>query len=323
MSFPAMSPVQAVAAHAARGSACHRILVVVDPTRPGAQPAVDKAARIAASSGAVLEFYICDVEQDIPQSWAGSTGARQYREIRRQQHLQELYALAAPLQARGQSVEFACEWHAPLEEGIGHHVIRTHPDLVLKGTVRSDLAPRVQLTRADWNLIRQVPASLLLAGPRPWRTQPCIGVAVDCGHAPDHSAGLDEALVEQGRALAATVGGTPGIYHVLQVPLHLRGERVPPQLLEAAQALARQCAQRLARSAGTDTVRIAHGTVVEGLAHLAAEHQPDVLVAGTVAWDHPAAPGTAAQLLERVDCDLLVVKPPGQVNPLPVTEDQP
>jgi hypothetical protein len=36
---------------------------------------------------------------------------------------------------------------------------------------------------------------------------------------------------------------------------------------------------------------------------------------------HSAASGTAAQILERIRCDLLIVKPPGFISPLLVTDD--
>lgn len=301
-----------------------RILVVVDPTAAGAQPAVHKAARIAASCGAALELYICDVEQDIPDSWAGPSRAGEYRDVRRQQYLGELGALAQPMRARGQQISLVCEWHAPLEEGIGHHVIRTRPDLVVKATARHPLMPRAALTRTDWNLIRQIPASLLLVGSQPWRPAPRVAVAVDPGHTVEHPAHLDEALVEEGSELSALLGAQLELYHVLQTPPHLPGEPVPPQQKEDAHACARLGAQRLARRAGATAVRTTEGRVIDGLAQLVAEHTPDVLVMGAVArprWAHSAASGTAAQVLERIACDLLVVKPPGFVSPLLVTED--
>lgn len=202
------------------------ILVVVDPTAGSMQPAVDKAVRLAASSGAGLELYICDVEQDIPDSWADSGRVAEYRELRRQQYLRELEAMAARIRAGGQVVTVACEWHAPLEEGIGHHVIRGRPDLVVKSTSRHAVEARVALTRTDWNLIRQIPASLLLVGPRPWSSQPRIAVAVDPGQSVEHPAHLDETLVEEGCELAGMLAGSLEIYHVLRNPPHLPGDGV-------------------------------------------------------------------------------------------------
>jgi nucleotide-binding universal stress UspA family protein len=61
--------------------------------------------------------------------------------------------------------------------------------------------------------------------------------------------------------------------------------------------------------------------VADGLEHLAREQAPDVLVVGAVARSTGGRGGTAAHILEHVDCDLLVLKPEGFVSPLLVTAD--
>lgn len=323
MDLQAVNPDATPQLHATDPDAWRRILVVVDPTARE-QPALQKAARLAAASGASLELYVCDIEQQVPESWSGPSRSQEYRELRRQRLLEELQHLAEPLRARGLKVDVGCEWHAPLEEGIGHHVIRTRPGLVIKSTQRHPAAPRVAMTRTDWTLIRQVPAPLLLVGPQPWPAAPRVAAAVDAGMATEHPLALDATLVEEARALAVALGGTLAIFHVLQTPPHLPGETVSAERRENAHAQARLAAERLARRASAAEVRFAAGRVTEVLAALAKQHAPSILAMGAVArprWVHSAASGTAAQMLERIDCDLLVVKPPGFVSPLLVTED--
>lgn len=324
MYVPVARRVEPMRRSVARAAVVRRLLVVVDPTAGSSQAAVDKAARIAAACGASVELYICDVEQDIPEGWAGASRIGEYREMRRQQFLTELNAMATQLGKGGLAVSVACEWHAPLEEGIGHHVIRTRPDLVVKGTSRHVAASRAALTRTDWNLIRQIPASLLLVGSKPWQAQARIAVAVDPGGAVDHPMHMDETLVEEARELAGILEGPLEIYHVLQNPPHLPGEPVSAEEKEDAHGHARLCTNRLARRAQASGVRIGEGRLIEGLVRLVSDNEPDILVMGAVArprWVHSAASGTAAQILERIACDLLVVKPPGFVSPLLVTEE--
>ncbi len=239
-----------------------RILVVIDPASLE-QPALDKAARMAARGDAALELHVCDVDEGIAESWTGGAHMQEYRALREQRQLQELERLAAPLRARGLRVECSWQWHAPLELGIGHHVIRTHSDLVVKGTHRHVPLPRGSASHADWHLICQVPVPLLLVHPRPWPAAVRIAAAVDPCHPADRPASLDTAILEQAHALADATDGALEVLHVLQSPPHLPGEL-----------------------------------------------RPDVLVVG----------GTVARILEAVDCDLLVVKPPGFVSPLLVTD---
>jgi len=303
-------------------SVIQKILVVVDPTARE-QPGIEKATRIAASCRSSLELYICDVEQDIPESWAGEPRSAEYRELMRQRHLAELQLLAEPLLARGLDVSTVCEWHAPLEEGIGHHVIRTRPDLVVKETHWHAAMPRVTLTRTDWNLIRQIPAPLLLVRRTPWPEHPRIAAGVDPCHPADRPAVLDEAIVDQGRSIADALAGDLDLFHVLQTPPHLPGDHVSAQHTAAVHSHARSAVQQLAHRAACG-VRFREGGTAAGIVQLVQECGPSVLVMGAVArprWVHSAASGTAAQILERINCDLLIVKPPGFISPLLVTDD--
>jgi universal stress protein E len=298
--------------------AWQRILVVLDPTS-AAQPALEKAARIALAQRCSLELYVCDVQQDIPESWTGGCRAAEYRGILRNRAEAEMQALAQPLRDDGLTVTTCYEWHAPLEQGIGHHVIRTQPDLVVKETHRHAV-PESMSGRTDWNLIRQVPAPLLLVHPGGWSAAPRIAAAIDPLHPADRPAALDQSIVQCGHALAGLLRGSLDVFHVLQAPPHLPGEIVTPEHKTAAHAQARDAVEQLARIAGAATYYI-EGTAADGLVRLAREQAPDILVVGAVARSTEARSGTAARILEHVDCDLLVLKPEGFVSPLLVTAD--
>lgn len=299
-----------------------RILVVIDPTR-SAQVALEKAARIALAQDCSLELYVCDVEQQIPDSWAGGNRAGEYREILRTRAQAELQTLAQPLREDGLTVTTQYEWHAPLEQGIGHHVIRTRPDLVVKETHGHLQLPETLSGHTDWNLIRQVPSALLLVRPGRWRAEARVAAAVDPLHPADRPVLLDECIVQSGHALAGLLHGSLEVFHVLQAPPHLPGDPVAPEQRAAIHAQARHAVEQLAHIARA-SAQYAEGSVVEGLIRLVRERLPDILVMGAVARSRSAhAPpgGEAARLLEHVSCDLLVVKPEGFVSPLLVTGD--
>lgn len=299
-----------------------RILVVVDPTAHE-QPALQKALRIATRCRSSLELFICDAQQDIPDSWAGGARFDEYRELTRKRLLAELHLLAEPIKAQGLEVSTVCEWHALLEQGIGHHAIRSQPDLVIKDTHRHMAAHQGMLGRTDWTLIRQVPAPLLLVRGQDWPRAPRIAAAVDPCHPADRPIALDEAIVDYGRTLADALEGSLDVCHVLQRPPHLPGDIVTHEQKAAAHVRARSLVKDLAWPAAAGTLFV-EGSPVEGLHHLVRDHRPDMLVMGVAArsrFTHVGPAGTAAQILERLDCDLLVVKPAGFVSPLLVTED--
>ncbi len=299
-----------------------KILAIVDPSA-AEQPSVEKAARLALNCGASLELYVCDVEQTIPESWSGGSRSEELRGLMRERHLSELRRLAAPLCRRGLDVRTVAEWHAPLDEGIGHHAIRSQPDLVVKETRWHAAMPRVSLARTDWILIRQIPAPLLLVRRTPWPAAPRVSVSVDPCHPVDHPPALDEALVETSRSITNALAGEMQLLHVLQNPPHLPGEPVSAEAKALAHDRARTAVERLARRGRVET-RFTEGALDKGIVKLVDQERPTILVMGAIArprWVHSAASGTAAQILERIGCDLLIVKPPGFVSPLLITDD--
>ena len=306
-------------------SVIQKILVIVDPTAQQ-HPCIEKAARIAASCGATLELFVCDVEPELPDNWAGGNKTAEYRDLLRRRRLEELQRLATPLRQQGLSVTTASEWHAPLEEGIGQHAIRARADLVVKDTHRHAATPRVTLTQTDWNLIRQMAAPILMARPARWARRPRIAVSVDPCHPADRPVALDEAMFDTGCSIAGALAGEVEVLHVLQSPPHLPGDKVSTEAKSKAEALARAAVEGLVHRhcAPVGAIQFVEGTIPEGIVDFVTARQPDILVMGAVGrsrWGQSAATGTAAQILERVDCDMLIVKPPGFVSPLLITDN--
>jgi universal stress protein E len=130
-------------------------------------------------------------------------------------------------------------------------------------------------------------------------------------------------MVDEGRSIADALAGSLDVFHVLQTPPHLPGELVSSEHKAVAHARVRSIIEGLAYRA-SGYVRFAEGSTAAGLERLVEQHAPDILIMGAVArprWVHSAASGTAAQMLERIGCDLLILKPPGFVSPLLVTDD--
>lgn len=296
-----------------------RVLVVVDPTASD-HPCIEKAARIAAGCGATLELYVCDVLQ------GGDAAERASRE---EQALAILDRLVVDLRARGLEVERHVEWHAPLEQGIGLRVLHSKADFVVKDTHRHKLAAsRGGYGLTDWTLIRQISVPLLLVRPRPWPTYPRVTVSVDPMHPAQRPESLDESMIEIGGIVANATGGIIDALHVLQGPPHLPGESVSPETRAAtydrAQAAVTQLVARSHSAGNPVEMHFATGRVSTGVLQYVDRRGTDILVMGSGAhsrWRQTGASGTAAQILESLECDLLVVRPPGYVSPLMVTDE--
>jgi universal stress protein E len=304
------------------------ILVIVDPTA-STHPCIDKAARIAQACGSALALYICDAERASRAGPRDAAKQRELREVRREDFLSDLERLAAPLRARGIAVTVHSEWRAPLEQGIGRHVIRSRPDLVVKDTHRHPRPPtRVVNALTDRKLMRLIAPPLLLVGPEPWADRVHITVGADPCRPAERPVSLDQSMLAMGDLLGSALRGRLDVLHVLRSPPHLPGEPVSPDDTNRAHSAARGAVERLVEGR-TDRgaplpIHFVEGRVAPSILDFTRRHRPQLLVIGAAArprWAHGAASGTAAQLLESLEPDLLVVKAPGFQSPLLVTDD--
>jgi universal stress protein E len=313
-------------AHSAQ-SGLRSILVVVDPTA-SEHPCVQKAARLAQASGAALELYICDAERDLPLGWNAGDDYRALRESRRTALLAALERLADPLRSRGLQVITECEWRVPLEHGIAQHVLASQPDLVVKDSHHHQQPTHGTFTRTDWLLIRLIEKPLLLVRPGSWRKDMRITVGADPCRPAQRPVALDESMLAFGEVLENSVRAHLNVLHVLRPPPHLPGDVVSEDEKRRTYAAQRRAVEQLVEGR-TDRgspllIEFFEGPVAAGILEYTRTREPDILILGAAArprWVHTPASGTAAQVLEELHADLLVIKPPGFVSPLLVTDE--
>jgi universal stress protein E len=140
--------------------------------------------------------------------------------------------------------------------------------------------------------------------------EPSILVAVDPFHAHDKPAILDERLVHMGRMLGEQFGGHVTLVHACSVPDEAR----PVRLLVLAQA--QQAVRDLAGRHGVDAehCEVKVGRPEDVISSIERRDASDLLVMGAVSRSidtHPVIGNTAERVIDRVSCDLLVMKPAG------------
>jgi universal stress protein E len=303
--------------------AIQKILVVVDPTA-SQHPCIEKAARLAGSFGSTLELYVCEAGEDLPPSWAGGSTLAQYRGLIREQRLAMLEGLAAPLRTRGIHVITESNWHVPLAEGVTLHALRSRADLVVKDTHRHSTGPFATGAHTDWELIRQLPTPLLLVRPTPWPDHPLVVASVDPCHAAERPVELDTALLALTCSFARATAGYVSVLHALQPPPHLPEQRLSAQTVQAEFERQADAVLRLAERVhlGKDALNCIEGRIPDTIVQFALRDRPAMLAMGVAARQRPqvGATSTAAQVLEETSCDLLLVKAPGFVSPVLVTD---
>jgi universal stress protein E len=300
-----------------------KILVVIDPTSTS-QPALDRIAQLPRPLTAELMLLICDYEPHLEVGYAlppETVAATRAAALER--HRKRLEALAAPLRAQGLDVNVEARWDHPLHEAIIRKAVEWNADLVVKDTHHHSLVRRSIFSNTDWNLIRHCPMRLLLVKPRPIGHVPCVVAAVDPLHPRDESASLDDRIVTAAKELAHLLGGQAVLLHTFDVsPMVITsvdGVTMPVSLPlgDVAADLEKNCTaavQALGRKHGVprERIHVLQGRTRELLVSSTEELRADVIVMGAIArsaLERLFVGSTAEAVLDRLQCDVMIVKP--------------
>jgi universal stress protein E len=288
------------------------ILVVVDLTAGAHQPAVARAAWLARQGGARLELFACDFDPDLDSGHvtrvAANAGPRERLLSQRRSQLEEL---AAPLREQGLTVTVDVVWDHPFEAAIVKKAAVHDYWLVAKDAHHHNLIQRTLLTNVDWHLIRTCPAPLLLVKDRQLSAEPNVLAAVDPVNEHDKPAALDDRIFTFAADLARALRGHLHVMHAYATPL---GAELPPDVLDV---IAQEHRAAMAKFLDTHAVLGGQSHLYQGLAHdsllkAAAEHGADFVVMGAIArrgLKRLFIGSTAERVLDRLPCDLVIIKP--------------
>jgi universal stress protein E len=305
------------------------ILVIVDPTAKD-QPAVAKGAALAEKFAARLELFACETKaaQNIryAEHARHPTGLPLVTDFKA-----VLETLAKPLRARGLDVNTESVVGDPLHAALLDRMKRTHAEIVVKDTHHHTLAQRTFLTNTDWELIRGCPTALLLVKPKAWSAHSRVCAAVDPRHADDKPLQLDHAILEKASTIARRLDGELHIANVYIPLAFLAGAAVavPPMVdvspaaLEVEHQAKFKELSALASDYQIDAqhIHVEVGSTGDTLCRLAKQLNIDIMVLGAIsrsALKRAVIGSTAESILERLPCDLLVVKAPSFAEFLPI-----
>jgi universal stress protein E len=282
------------------------MVVIADPFAED-QPALTKAVALSLCSGARLVLFNCfmlpqpvnDVPMGSRKQIIGSA-LRQRRE--------RMEALIEVTQAR--DAKCIATWDYPAHEAIVRQVLKTKPDLLITASHRHGRLARWLLANTDWELIRQCPCPVWFVRSPEIAPQPSILVAVDPFHAHDKPATLDERLVHTATVVARQFRGRVSLAHACNIPESARSVR------SLILTRAKQAVQDLAARHGVDAdaCEVKAGKAEDLIPATERRDAADLLIMGAVSRSvdsHPVIGNTAERVIDRVACDLLVIKPPG------------
>jgi universal stress protein E len=298
------------------------ILAIIDPTAEE-YPSLAKAAHLAARYGARLELFVCDTKSARETRWS----AQRLRDPNRLLDLDlkpMLEALAAPLREQGLDVATDCAYADSLADGLLDRIRQARADLVVKDTHSHSLLRRTLVANTDWELIRHCDAPLLLVRARQWAAAPVVVAAVDPGHVNDKSAALDRAILKWGRSVSEILEASLHIVHAY-VPLAVASaaanmaapstHTLTPEVMGFERRQKQRELQALAAPYGIadEFLHVDLGVASDVIPLQSEALHADITVMGAVArsgLQRLFIGTTAERVLERLACDVLIVKAP-------------
>jgi universal stress protein E len=299
-----------------------KILVVVDPTEKGEQPVIERAAWLAEKTSSAVELFACDFDAQIDAGRLSTVWIEPTESAR--DHLLDIYreyltTLAEPLRKRGLEVSIDVAWDHPLGEAIIRKVVESDAWLVAKDTHHHNVLKRTVLTNTDWYVIRGCPVPLLLVKPREISSKPIFLAAIDPLHDHDKPAQLDDKIFNTGAMLANSTGGEINVMHAYSVPAELELSA------EVIESIGEQHREAMAGFVKKHNIPDANAHLLNGspprcLIDASTDHNVDFVVMGAVSRRGLARlfiGSTANRVLDRLPCDLVIVKPDDFQSSLP------
>jgi universal stress protein E len=299
------------------------ILVVVDPTAQS-QPALERAAWLAKNLGARLELFVCDYSPHLAQSKLfDNASLAKARASLIDNQKRRLYDLARPLVAAGLDVDVDVRWDHPLYDGIVRKSVDSGATLVMKDTHYHPVLKRSIFSNTDWQLIRNCAAPLWLVKPRAAAVRPTYVAAIDPFHERDKPAALDNAILAAAERFCAATSGELHVFHsfdiapVLAVSTSSLTMPISLPIRELAESMQKEHTDAVhvltdRHAVPRERVHVHQGGTRELLVAITEELRADVVVMGAVSRSglkRLFLGNTAEEVLDKLGCDLLIVKP--------------
>lgn len=306
------------------GQSFRSILVCIEAPAERQQPALRRAAAIAKQTGARLTLFHSDFVQFIVAPAFQSAVLRDDSSKQLAGSDQALRRMAAGLKKQGVRATVRTAWDRPPHEAIVREVLRSKPDLVVAGSRRRAFGERLLLTNTDWQLIRQCPVPLLFVKQKAAYRSTRVLAAIDPMYAHGRPASLDRSILEAARALSAALGGRLDVVHA-HAPLssHMPDgyggafglvvdSGTEQKYLRAAQRAVERTTARLGLPAAR--LHFETGDPQTVLPAVAQRLRADVVVMGAVSRSvlgRILIGSTAERTLDRLPCDVMIIKPRG------------
>ncbi len=298
------------------------ILVAIKVPKGRSQPALHKAAQLAAASGARLTLFHALATPLYLDAYniAGQTLQQMQKEWR-ERVVKQLDKLAAPLRTAGIDVVVEARWDFPVYEAVIREAQHAGADLIVaERHATRHLLPSL-LRFNDWELLRRSPVPVLLIKRRGTWHRPSVLAAIDPSHSFAKPARLDAAIMSAANDVAGLLDGKLHIAHAwANGPMASATQiaAVAPDIMAEVQKKVRRD-RRLAFNREVDKAGLTNarrhfveGHPVDVILKLVRRQRTSLVVMGAISrsgLQRLVLGNVAEQVLDALPCDVLVIKP--------------
>ncbi|WP_233079453.1 universal stress protein UspE [Rheinheimera soli] len=302
-----------------------KVLVVLDPS-VAEQKALNRAVELAKLQDCQLTAFlsIYDFSYEMTTMLSGEE-----RESMRQAVINDrelwISELVAVYQEQGLKIDIQVVWHNRPFEAIVQAVLEKEYDLVIKGTHDHDVLKSMIFTPTDWHILRKCPCPVLLVKDHDWPEHGNIVAAVNAGSEQSHHSSLNQRIIQQSKQLAALLNGKVQLVNAFPgTPVNIAieiPEFNPQEYNQTMKNHHLDSVQKLAREFELDSsqTHVLEGMPEDVIPKMAQQLDAEMVVIGTIGRTGLSAAiigNTAEHVIDRLDCDVLAVKPAGFVCPL-------
>ena len=295
------------------------ILVVINPEEER-QIALERAVKVAElDENAHLTLLLTIYDFSYEMTAMLSVDERQeMRDGVISQRREWLDEILTPYRAQGIECEVKVVWHNRPFECVIQEVLEHRHDLVVKATHHHSFLQTFIFTPTDWHLLRKCPCPVLLVKEGHWQRGGNIIAAINCSSDDPDQKLLNERITQEGSDIAELLGsnlylvntypGTP-VNVAIELP-----EFDPNAYNEAIRKHHESLLLSHADKFGIGHLwtRVAEGLPEEVLPDMAEELKANLMIMGCVGRTGLSAAllgNTAEHVIDRLSCDILILKP--------------
>ncbi|GAB2914815.1 universal stress protein UspE [Rheinheimera gaetbuli] len=303
----------------------NHVLVVIDPTSDQ-QKALNRAVQLARLQHCQLTAFVSvyDFSYEMTTMLSGEERESMRQAVIKDRELWLSDYLAAP-RAGGINIDVKVVWHNRPFEAVVHAVLEDGYDLVIKGTHDHDVLKSMIFTPTDWHILRKCPCPVLLVKDHDWPQGGNIVAAVNAGSQQEQHQSLNQRVITKAQQMAEMLKANTHLVNAYPgTPVNIAIEIPEFNPQEYNSTMKTHHADAVAELAKQYAITTTHAHVLEGMPEdvipqLAKQLDAEMVVIGTIGRTGLSAAiigNTAEHVIDRLDCDVLAVKPDNFVCPM-------